>query len=68
MKEGIKEGRIQGKIEEARRTPLRLGGKRFGAPPENVHAAIEAIQDVDRLEQLSERLLVVSTWAELITS
>jgi hypothetical protein len=27
---------------------------------------IEAIQDVDRLEQLSERLLVVSSWAELL--
>jgi len=66
VEEGMKKGKIEGKIEEAQRLILRLGESRFGPPEEEVRAAIEAIQDVDRLEQLSERLLVRSSWAALL--
>jgi hypothetical protein len=62
----VKEGLKQGKIEEAQRLILRLGQTRFGPPDAEDRAAIEAIQDVDRLEQLSERLLTVASWAELL--
>ena len=67
MKEGIKKGVLAGKMEESRRVILRLGQIRFGPPSEDVHKAIEAINDVDRLEQLSDRLLGVSSWAELLS-
>ncbi len=58
----IKEGRV----EEARNMILRLGRIRFGPPEDSVRQAIEGLKDLDRLEQLSDRLVVVSSWAELM--
>jgi hypothetical protein len=48
------------------RTLLRLGRKRFGEPDEKTRQAICDVRDPDRLEELSERLLDVSTWKELL--
>jgi predicted transposase YdaD len=67
VEEGMKEGVKKGRIEEAQSLILRQGQIRFGSPDAEVRAAIEAIQDVERLEQLSERLLIVSSWAELLS-
>jgi hypothetical protein len=50
----------------ARKILLRMGRKRFGPPPPQVEAALQAIIDIDRLEQLSERLLDVTSWQELL--
>ena len=58
----------RGRIDEARRLVLRRGQKRFGPPGEETRKAIEAINDLDRLERLSDRLLAVSSWAELLTA
>jgi hypothetical protein len=55
-----------GKAEEARRMILRLGQIRFGPPAEDVRKAIEMIEDIDRLEQLCERVITVSSWTELL--
>jgi len=66
LKEGMEKGREEGMIQGAQRLLLHQGEIRFGPPEPNVRAAIEAIQDVDRLERLSERLLSVSTWSELL--
>jgi hypothetical protein len=54
--------------DEAKRIMLRQGTKRFGPPHARTRAAIEAITDVDRLEQLTERLLDVSSWDELLAT
>jgi predicted transposase YdaD len=54
--------------KEARRILLRMGRKRFGPPDEATTAAIQAIEDVNRLEELSERLLDVSSWQELLAT
>jgi len=45
---------------------LRLGRKRFGEPDEAVRQAVLAIQDLEQLYRLSEDLLDVSTWQELL--
>jgi hypothetical protein len=45
---------------------LRLGRKRFGEADETTRQRIEAIRDIDALEKLSERLLEVSSWDELL--
>ena len=66
IREGRKEGLELGKIEEARRLILRLGQIRFGPPAEEIRKAIESIEDVDRLERLGDRLIVVASWAELL--
>ncbi|HEX5102982.1 MAG TPA: DUF4351 domain-containing protein [Pirellulaceae bacterium] len=52
--------------EEAKRILMRQGHKRFGSPTPQIMAQIEAITDVDRIEQLAERLLDVNSWEELL--
>jgi len=53
--------------EEAIETLLRMGTKKFGAPaPEEVAAAIRAIEDLPRLHDLQTRLLDVANWQELL--
>jgi hypothetical protein len=52
----------------AKRTLLRLGNKRFGPPDAAALAALDAIYDVERLERMSERLLEVNTWAEMLAT
>jgi Domain of unknown function (DUF4351) len=56
----------EGRAEEARAILLRQGTKRFGAPSDETRAALEGITEIERLEKLSERLLDVESWAELL--
>jgi hypothetical protein len=57
----------KGRLAEARHMLLRLGGKRFGPADEATTAALNAIEDVQRLEELCERILEVSSWQELLS-
>jgi hypothetical protein len=52
--------------EEARKLVLRQGTKRFGPPLESWRTTLEEITDLERLENLSERLLDVESWEELL--
>jgi hypothetical protein len=45
---------------------LLLGKKRFGPPDEETTAALNAIADLPRLEDLTDRLLDVDSWQELL--
>jgi predicted transposase YdaD len=65
---GKAEGEAKGRLESARLAVLRLGRKKFGPPAENVRAAIDAIDDVDQLGSLLDRVLDVSTWHELLAT
>ena len=56
----------EGRIEELHRTILRLGRVRFGEADETTRRQIEAIRDLQALEELSVRLVTVSSWAELL--
>jgi hypothetical protein len=62
---GIAQGMAQGLAIE-RRLILNQGRARFGPPSQEVLAIFEGIDDPDRLEALGMRLLVVSTWDELL--
>jgi predicted transposase YdaD len=55
--EGLVEGRNEGRFSEARRLLILLGEARFGAPSEAIRTAVEAIQDLERLETMSRRTL-----------
>ena len=55
-------------MEEARAILLRQGTIRFGPPAPQTQAAIEAITAIERLELLSERLLDVESWDELLAA
>jgi hypothetical protein len=56
----------EGEIKGARKFILRLGKKKFGRTPAAVTKALEAIEDLDRLERLSDRLLTAKNWTDLL--
>ena len=56
----------EGRVEELYRVILRQGRLRFGEADEAVRQQIEAMRDIERLEDLTERLLIVSSWDELM--
>jgi len=57
----------KGQLKEAKRLLLRMGQAKFGPPDPALAAALEAMSDLGRLEDLTERLLLVSSWQELLT-
>lgn len=56
----------EGRLMEAHKIILRQGRTLFGPPDENTLAALTAIEDLERLELLGERLLEVKSWQELL--
>jgi hypothetical protein len=45
---------------------LRFSQKSFGPPGESVTATLAAIEDLERLERILERIGQVKTWEELL--
>ena len=66
VEEGVVRGRVEGRLQAMRSTLLRLGLQRFGPPTEPAQNAIQTIDNLERLEQLTERLLTASSWQELL--
>ena len=62
----LDKGRQQGQIQQAHRTLLRQGRNRFGSPDVATEAALKAITDLDRLDRLSEAMLTVNSWQDLL--
>ncbi len=60
------EGLEEGKIAEARTILCGLGEVRFGKPNKTIRAAVEAIDELDRLEKMTERIVTAKGWRELI--
>ncbi len=68
LRQGKTLGRIEGVVEHARATLLRQGWKKLGPPSERIAAEIAAMDDVDCLNDLLDRILDVATWDELMAS
>jgi predicted transposase YdaD len=68
LREGRKEGLLEGRIAEAQRMLLRQGRKKFHDPDAATVAALEAINDLERLETMGERILdsEIRDWDELL--
>jgi predicted transposase YdaD len=66
LNQGLYQGRNEGRTEEARNILLRLGTKRFGPLPPHIQAEIAGIASVERLERLTDRVLDVESWEELL--
>jgi predicted transposase YdaD len=62
----VEKGIPKGQLKEARRMVLRSGGKRFGPPDPATLALVESLTDLERLEELNDRLPDVSSWQELL--
>jgi predicted transposase YdaD len=65
--EGRVEGRAEGALAGARRLLLRLGETRLGRADASVRASLDDITDIDKLDELGDRLLHVSSWRELLS-
>ena len=62
----IDEGREIGHVEEIKKMIFRLGQKSWGIPDESVKTSLAAINDLDRLEFLFDRIRDVKSWQELL--
>ena len=63
------EGRTEGRAEEARRVLLLLGEQLFRVPADaTARATVEAIGEVERLEELIKRVSRVGSWQELLAA
>jgi hypothetical protein len=66
IEEGLAEGLAKGELEEARKILLLLGRRHFGEPSAEALAAVNALTDVQKLEELTVRLLQATSWHELL--
>jgi predicted transposase YdaD len=64
----LDEGRAEGRADGIQRALFIQGRKRFGVPDLAVQNAVREITDLARLERMSERLLDVSTWQDLLAT
>lgn len=68
LRRGAAEGRLQGELTEARNMLLLLGRDKFGEPGPADAATIDAISDKTRLEALARRVLIASSWDDLLAA
>jgi hypothetical protein len=64
----VAKGVAKGELGEARKILLRLGGRRFGPPDLQTIATIDSLIDVKHVEELTDRILDVSSWQELLAA
>jgi hypothetical protein len=63
----LDEGREEGQIQLAHKTLLRQGTRRFHEPSEEIRLRIEALANIEKLENLLDRVIEVQSWEELFT-
>jgi predicted transposase YdaD len=68
LEEGREKGLSQGLSQGLRRTLHRLGSKKFGPPTPEVATELQRVNDVARLELLTDRILDVTSWDELFST
>ncbi len=70
LKEGMAEGRVEGRAEgrlaEAKRLLLVMGANTLGPADAHTLSVVEALDDVQRVEDLAVRLHAVGSWQELL--
>jgi hypothetical protein len=62
----LQEGESRGEAREARKILLMLGRDHFGEPSPEVIAALDAMTDVQKLEEVTRRVLHAASWQELL--
>ncbi len=65
LEEAREEAREEGRAMEARRIIQLLGAIRFGEAGDAVVSRLDAISNLEKLEQLVDRLFIVPSWDEL---
>ncbi|MBY0232826.1 MAG: hypothetical protein K2W96_26385 [Gemmataceae bacterium] len=66
---GFVQGLLErGELRRARATIIRLGQLKFGPLAPERRAAIERIEDMDRLDILTDRIVTAASWEELLSA
>lgn len=65
---GESRGEARGRVAEAKKILIRQGTRKFGPPDEATRERIAALDDLDRLDDLADRVLDAATWDELLGS
>jgi predicted transposase YdaD len=68
IRQGEARGEARGRVDEARRFLARFAERALGPAPASAQAALAAIDDVDTLERLADRLPDVRSWDELLAT
>jgi hypothetical protein len=58
----------EGRMVEAQNTLLRLAGKKFGAVPAPVEAAVRGLTDRERIERMTDRIFEAADWDDLLAT
>ncbi len=58
----------EGEIRHGHRVLLQLGRKLWGAPDPSIESALSSIQDVERLDRMTEAILSVKSWQQLLST
>ena len=66
LRKGRAEGLAEGRANEAKRILNRQASRRFGPPGPALEARIDAIDDLERLEELIDRIQEVPGWDALL--
>ena len=66
VERGLQQGVAWGRLEEARRFLTRFAERSLGPIPATAQARLAAIDDVDALERLADRLPGARSWDELL--
>lgn len=61
LQEGRQEGLQEGEKKGVRQVILRVGRQKIGAPSDAIAAALMGVTDMERLERMADRILVVSS-------
>ncbi len=56
----------EGAIEHTKQLIVQLGRKMFGVPDESAMATLTAMEDLDHLDRIHERIVEVKNWQELL--
>ena len=63
---GRTEGELLGELKGVLTALERIGTRKLGAPPPDVLAQLSAVKTVAKLEALTDRVLEISSWGELL--
>jgi predicted transposase YdaD len=62
----VNEGRVEGRLEEARSMLVQTGTPKFGPPPPAIVARLESMTDITALEALARRMWAAESWDDLL--
>ena len=66
IERGILQGQGLGRVSEVRGLVLKLGTKKLGEPGAEVRGRVEAMEGLERLEAMAERILDATSWDEVL--